>query len=391
MCSGRSMYFEPSFSALAHERRAEVDSEEGDHDAGDDRDDEREQSETEAAPCAASAAAPALPESSGGSAGICSGSIDPDYSITMSTRPPSTDIPGATATCFTRPAFGERSSFSIFIASTTITAWRAVDLVTLGDQDADHTARHRRDDRLLAIGMHRGVGSAAPRTTRVDADRRPSVRQGRRGARPQRRRGQPAVHGCCSRDRLSRRAAARGRSRRRATASTSCTVPSTLTWNRPGRTRSTDTRCIRPCSSTSKITRAAPRAARPAAIARGHAGASPCLRRAGAHVGVERGADRDDLFLARRDLVEAGAGLTVRRVRSLREQPVQIGRVVIARRRTRAGASATGRTGSSCVSRAPGTRAARATSGRSPRPATAPTRSASQSSSRRTSAPCIRR
>ena len=40
-------------------------------------------------------------------------------------RPASTDIPGTTLTSFTRPARGALSSFSIFIASTTITPWRA--------------------------------------------------------------------------------------------------------------------------------------------------------------------------------------------------------------------------------------------------------------------------
>ena len=102
---------------------------------------------------------------SGGSAGICSGSIDPDYSITMSTRPPSTDIPGATATCVTRPGLRRAQlvlHFHRFDHDHRL-AWRH--LITLGDQDSHHTARHRRDDRLLAIGMYRGVGSAAPGTT----------------------------------------------------------------------------------------------------------------------------------------------------------------------------------------------------------------------------------
>ena len=68
------------------------------------------------------------------------GSFDDD-----STRPASTDVPAATATSLTRPAFGERSSFSIFIASTTTTGWRALDLVAGGDEHADDAAGHGRE------------------------------------------------------------------------------------------------------------------------------------------------------------------------------------------------------------------------------------------------------
>ena len=43
----------------------------------------------------------------------------------MSTALDSTAAPGATSTCVTTPSRGERSSFSIFMASTTTTGWRA--------------------------------------------------------------------------------------------------------------------------------------------------------------------------------------------------------------------------------------------------------------------------
>ena len=47
------------------------------------------------------------------------------HSITTSARPASTEAPTVTATSLTRPVFGERNSFSIFMASTTMTGWRA--------------------------------------------------------------------------------------------------------------------------------------------------------------------------------------------------------------------------------------------------------------------------
>ena len=48
------------------------------------------------------------------------GRVDHDYSTTASTAPASTDWPSATAIDITRPSFEARSSFSIFIASTTM-------------------------------------------------------------------------------------------------------------------------------------------------------------------------------------------------------------------------------------------------------------------------------
>ena len=61
----------------------------------------------------------------GGSSGWSAISATRTYSTTTSTRPASTDMPSVTGTSLTRPAFGDRSSFSIFIASTTTTGWRA--------------------------------------------------------------------------------------------------------------------------------------------------------------------------------------------------------------------------------------------------------------------------
>ena len=80
--------------------------------------------------------------------------------------PASTDAPGATATSLTRPALGERSSFSIFIASTTTSGWRRFDRVAGGDQHADDAPGHRRGDLLLAV---RGPGRLAPRGAHAPA------------------------------------------------------------------------------------------------------------------------------------------------------------------------------------------------------------------------------
>ncbi len=62
-----------------------------------------------------------------GSAAGCSGGgrdSSSTYSITTSTAPASTESPAVAVTCLIRPALGDRSSFSIFIASTTTSGWR---------------------------------------------------------------------------------------------------------------------------------------------------------------------------------------------------------------------------------------------------------------------------
>ncbi len=78
-------------------------------------------------------------------------------------RPASTDIPAVTLTSFTRPARGALSSFSIFIASTTTTPWRADNLVSRFDEHTDHAAGHGGGDADLAVAVRAGLGaSAAP-------------------------------------------------------------------------------------------------------------------------------------------------------------------------------------------------------------------------------------
>ena len=74
------------------------------------------------------------------------------YSTTTRTRPASTDVPALTATFFTRPAF-ERLPRLHGVAG--------------ADEDADDAARHRRGDRLLAVGGDR-VGAGASRALPVD-------------------------------------------------------------------------------------------------------------------------------------------------------------------------------------------------------------------------------
>ena len=65
---------------------------------------------------------------------------------------------------------GERSSFSIFIASTTTTGWRGRDLVAGADEHADDPARHRRHHRLRRRRRAAGVVAARRRAPAVHGD-----------------------------------------------------------------------------------------------------------------------------------------------------------------------------------------------------------------------------
>src|SRR4051812_932770 len=108
---------------LLLQRRAEVDDQAGDDHRGDDRDEDAERAENGMRPAARC-----------GRSGLRRGFGRRrlrwdlqvvDHSTMTSTRPASTEAPALTATSLTRPALGERNSFSIFIASTTTTGCRA--------------------------------------------------------------------------------------------------------------------------------------------------------------------------------------------------------------------------------------------------------------------------
>ena len=272
--------------------RTQIDREERHERAGDDRDDaapaagapaRRQRGRPDAA---AGAAAPARPESRRASVWLFRQTAACRYSITISTRPASTDVPGVTATSLTRPAFGERSSFSIFIASTTTTPCRAA-TASPGATSTRTTrpgigattacspcasappwAPARRVRRALtvaadgaavdpheqlprpAVAGRRDLNLAADARIAVEQQRQSEAR--RRGPRP-------------------RRAACRRRSR----------------GTGPSAVRSTDTVRLRSLISISNVIRAAPRAARPASTAPASS-AVPRRTRAGAQVGIDR-------------------------------------------------------------------------------------------------------
>ena len=121
MCIGRSMYFVPSRSARSRRLGPRSTVNTVTRMRRDDGDDDGQQAQQDTAEAAlarrrlrrAPASVPAV-------SGACV-LVHCVYSITTSTRPASTDVPGVTLTSLTVPAFGERSSFSIFIASTTTT------------------------------------------------------------------------------------------------------------------------------------------------------------------------------------------------------------------------------------------------------------------------------
>ena len=73
-----------------------------------------------------------------------SGLVHPRYSTTTSRRPASTEAPAWTSTCLTVPALGDRSSFSIFMASTTTSGLSGLDLVPGVHEHAQHLAGHGR-------------------------------------------------------------------------------------------------------------------------------------------------------------------------------------------------------------------------------------------------------
>ena len=129
MCSGRSMNFDPSSSArrLTAGPRSSVTT-------------ETSATATAMATTSQAVRAPRTPPRVTGR----SPASRHAYSTTASTAPASTDCPSVTATDTTRPAWAARSSFSIFIASTTTSPCRAADRVAGRDQHAHHLAGHRR-------------------------------------------------------------------------------------------------------------------------------------------------------------------------------------------------------------------------------------------------------
>ena len=157
------------FSARLLQRRAEIDGQRRDHDRRDERDQHAERAQDGmraalraggAAPGAgAGARRPAAPVERDGCRRATS---------IRSRRARGRPRRGArrdTATSLTRPAFGERSSFSIFIASTTTTRLARLDLVARRDQHADDAAGHRRR-RPVCSPCARAAGSAPPRPVR---------------------------------------------------------------------------------------------------------------------------------------------------------------------------------------------------------------------------------